>query len=165
MDAADAAGSYGAHSLSCKQLPGHQLVQHHQVAVAAAAAHAEAAASMHTAGPGSLGSAAAAGEAIGSRNSIFITQRATAGAATRVTQLAAAAAAGAAGDGAASAVPASNEEQEQGSGSRQASEGGAAGGSSSSRSRAAKSGRLAIIGVSGGSEDQAASTAVALSRR
>jgi hypothetical protein len=99
---------------------------------------------------------------LGNRNSIFITQRATAGNATLASQLAAAAA----GEGVAAAVapgPSSSEqEQEQhGAGSRQGSEGGG----SSSRSRAAKSGRLAIIGATGGSEEAAASAAVALSRR
>lgn len=72
-DLADPAATFGRYELPCKKLPGHQLVEHHQAAAAAAMAAAAAATSAATLHQ------AATGETIGSRNSIFITQRATAG--------------------------------------------------------------------------------------
>lgn len=91
---ADAAASYGHHTLPSKALAGHKLVQHHQKASAAAAAHAASAASRDTLTTGdskhraskpqadNTTTAAAAAPVGDGSQAFFITQQAPAGSVT-----------------------------------------------------------------------------------
>jgi len=83
QDLSDLSASYGHQQLPLKQLPGQDLLQHHQDAAAAEAAAAAAAATQadtHTVAVTTAGSASSADALPGDRTSVFVTQRIAAGA-------------------------------------------------------------------------------------